>query len=745
MILAALIPYRPTVLRWRDREQWGAAVKHIRTALIFTIAVSALAGSGRARAQDSELQLETITVTAERRPESLQNTAATVTAVSASALQSAAIQDTLSLPTVVPGLTISDVGGWSAPFIRGVGTSAVGPGVEPSVATYVDGVYIPNQAGSIYSFNNISQVEVDKGPQGTLFGRNATGGVIQITTRDPSATPALDAEAGYANYDTYEGNLYGNVGVTSALATNLAVHYQDQQQGWGRYILTGQDAFTSNDVGLRNKWLWTPATGTKLTLSLDFERIKTGEGVTYYTLPGFTSVTGQTFLGPYTVPGRYSYAEPKQYGGSLTFEQDLGWASLTSISADRHLKYYAPFDYGATSIPTVYAIFDVPDSQFSQEIRLASPTGSRVKWIGGLFYFNHNSSFNPISIEESAAPPAPPLTTIDTYAQTNARSEAVFGQATTEVLPKTDLTIGFRYTWDHGSITGHDTIDGSPPFCPHSAVCPASQSFDYSKPTWRLALAHHFTPDILGYVSDNRGFKSGMYNTDSFTAPPVKPEILDAYEVGLKSELFNHRLRLNLAGYYNDWRNIQESEFSGTVEYYVNAAAAKVYGLDFDALGQVAQGLSVRTNISYAHGYFSSFSCAPSYFLVTPNPACLAAVGTTAFNVTGNQTPHTPDFTGTLSIEYARSTSIGKFSVNLTNSYTTTFYWEPDNIVRQPNVDLLNSSLGWASSDGRWDLRLYGRNLLDRLYYVSAESIGLNTEGSPAAPRTYGFMVGLHL
>ncbi len=685
--------------------------------------------------QTQPVQLEEIIITAERRPENLQSAATTVTAVTATDLERTGVLDTQSLPTLVPGLVISNVGGYAEPFIRGVGTLASGPGAEPSVATYVDGVYLPDTSATLFSFNNIAQVEVDKGPQGTLFGRNATGGVIQVTTRDPSATPKLDLSVGYGNYGTYETKLYGSMGVTSNLAADIAVLYRDQSQGWGRYVLTGDEAFTSHDIAIRNKWLWTPFDASRVTFSANYETAKTGAGVTSYTYPGTVSLTGQGFLGPYLIPGRYSYSQPEQYGASLKVEQGLGWADLTSISAYGQTHYYAPFDYGATSIPIVYAIFNSPGYQLSQEIRLASVQQSAVKWVGGAFYSERSSGFNPLAILESSFPPE-----IDSFARTKAGSIAAFGQTTVEVLPKTELTAGLRYTRDRVSIEGHDIIHAIAGDTPLESN---GESTGYGKLTWRTALAYHFTPDLLGYASYNRGYKSGLYSTDSFTAPAVKPEQIDAYETGVKSELFDHQVRVNLAAFYNKWSNIQVVEYAGAISYFVNAASATIYGFDLDTTANLVEGLTLRTSVSYAHGRYTSFANAPSYFI--PGTSTLNPAGVALVDATGNATTHTPDFTGLVSLDYSHPTRIGPFDVAVTNSYTSSFFWEADNVLREPAVDLLNGSFGWSSSDKRWDVRVYGQNLLKRLSFVSGISIGLNAEAIPAAPLTYGIVFGLHL
>src|ERR1700722_2807142 len=215
---------------------------------------------------DTGVALEEVTVTANRRQESMQNVPLSVTAANAETLAANGITSTSDLSELTPGLVVNVANGWVEPFIRGVGTTANSTGLSSPVAIYVDGVYYAAPTGTLFSFNNIAAIEVDRGPQGTLFGRNATGGVIQVTTKDPSHTPLLDVQAGAANYRT------GTGGVTDTLAGDIAVHYSKQDEGYGvnLYPGTGRDVYTNREADVRSKWLWTPTERDKITVALDY-------------------------------------------------------------------------------------------------------------------------------------------------------------------------------------------------------------------------------------------------------------------------------------------------------------------------------------------------------------------------------------------------------------------------------------------------------------------------------------------
>src|ERR1700728_1032670 len=227
--------------------------------VVSSVVVPLAYAQAQAGGDSTDQQLAEIVVTAQRRSENLQNVPIAVTALTSADLQSSGVNSTLDLPLLTPGLVAAQSAGNVTPHIRGVGTSAFGAGLENSVATYVDGVYIANAPSSVMQLDNVSEVEVLKGPQGTLFGRNATGGLIQITTKDPETTFSGHFQAGYANYQTSNAVGYVTGGLTDAVAADLSVAAQFQRQGWGRNYFNGEDAYRDDrNLAFRNKWLIHP-------------------------------------------------------------------------------------------------------------------------------------------------------------------------------------------------------------------------------------------------------------------------------------------------------------------------------------------------------------------------------------------------------------------------------------------------------------------------------------------------------
>jgi iron complex outermembrane receptor protein len=246
----------------------------------FTV-VSLLAGSSANAAPAESDQLVEIIVTAQQRVENAQKVPISVAPICPDAALDAGAISTDMLAQLVPGVQMGHKINSATTFIRGIGPNSNGTGEESSVAVYLNDTYIPTDDASIFQLNAISGIDVLKGPQGNVFGRNATGGVIQVHTKDPQFEPSDDFEAAYGNYNTFTGNAYMTGKVIENVASNLAVYITDQQSGWGHDVVTGQEAFTAEDWGIRNKWLWTPTSSTRIPLAGNFSytRGEVGHGL----------------------------------------------------------------------------------------------------------------------------------------------------------------------------------------------------------------------------------------------------------------------------------------------------------------------------------------------------------------------------------------------------------------------------------------------------------------------------------
>ncbi len=699
---------------------------------------SAQAAASASAAPTSGVELQQVVVTAQRRDESWQSVPISVSVISGNSALNSGISTSEELPLAVPGLQMDLDGVGLSPFLRGVGSTFYSPGAESSVAIYVDGGYLPSEAALI-NLNNIDRVEVLKGPQGTLFGRNATGGVIQVVTKDPSIEPYADLSVGYGNYQTSVLNFYGTTGVAAGLATDLAVYADDNPTGWGHNLSNGEQDYTYKNIDVRNTWLWQPQAGTRIKLALDYEDTTNEAGLGFKPLPGTTTLAGTTYPGFYNTNANLQDRTVMHQGGALLqVSQDLQFATFKSISTYRELRSNFLLDQDASPLPIVNIhIFD-PENSLTQELQLISPEASKLQWIGGFFYYHDVAGLEPLDISGLAAAP---FSQVAMAARQHTASYAGYGQATFAVAPETHLTTGIRYTDDQRSIDGTTSAAGV------GVLASDTQSAQFDKVTWRLALDHQFTPDVLGYISDNRGFKSGTFNTSAYTQPAVKPEVLDAYEVGLKSEYFDHRFRANLAGYYYQYSDLQVSELVAGSQIVLNAAKAEIYGLDADFTVLPIQNLTLKSSFALIHGRYTSFPNAPYFPAVTAADCSpgVGAVGACTIDATGLETVHTPSFTMSLSADYVKPSQVGPFDIAADFYHSDGFFWDPADQIRQPTYSLYNASLGWMNPQERFGVRLWAKNLGGAHYYSYAIAQTLGEDFSPAPPRTFGVTISAHL
>jgi iron complex outermembrane receptor protein len=686
----------------------------------------------------SGVQLQQVVVTAQRRDESLQSVPISVSVITGDSALNSGITTSEELPIAVPGLQMDLDGVGLSPFLRGVGSTFYSPGAESSVAIYVDGGYLPSEA-ALFNLNSIDRVEVLRGPQSTPFGRNATGGVIQVVTKDPSIEPYADLSVGYDNYQTSVLNFYGTTGVAAGLATDLAVYADDNPTGWGHNLSNGDQDYTYQNIDVRNTWLWQPQGGTRIKLALDYEDSTNEAGLGFKPLPGTATLAGTTYPGFYNTDANLQDRTVMHQGGVLLqVSQDLTFATFKSISTYRELRPNFLLDQDASPLPIVNIHILDPENSLTQELQLISPEASTLQWIGGFFYYHDVAGLAPLDISGLAAAP---FSQVAMVARQHTASYAGYAQATFAVAPETHLTTGIRYTNDRRSIGGTTSAEGV------GVIASDAQSAQFDKVTWRLALDHQFTPDVLGYISDNRGFKSGAFNTSVYIQPAVKPEVLDAYEIGLKSEYLDHRFRANLAGYYYEYNDLQVSELVAGSDIIVNAAKAEIYGVDADFSVLPIRNLTLNASFALIHGRYTSFPDAP-YFPAVTAPGCSPGAGVDGactIDATGLETVHSPSFTLSLSAEYVRASQVGPFDIAADFYHSDGFYWDPANQVRQPTYSLFNASIGWKNPQERFGVRLWGKNLGGAKYYSYAISQSLGEDFSPAPPRTYGVTISAHL
>jgi len=704
--------------------------------------------------------LEEIIVTAQRRAESLQDVPIAVTALTSTALANAGVDATRDLPQMVPSVQITRSGPSGLFFIRGVGTTNAASGEEGANAVYIDGVYLGDLSQTINYFNNVERVEVLKGPQGTLFGRNATGGLIHIITREPGPVAKMDGKIGIANYDTISAQAYVGGPLSDAISADIAVTSLHQNDGWGRNLTRKTKNNVNDYQGIRSKIVAQPLDALKVTLAGDYFASSDNLALGWRIADGIVGTGG--FTGPNghdTTANHDALTKLRLWGISLTGELDLGFASLTSITGYRKTRNTSRFDVDGGPLNLVNIDYQASGQTFQEELRLASNETEPFSWQAGLFYLRSKAATD--QNQNGAAFAVQSLREIDIVSSLTTKSYAAFGELTYALTPTTKITGGLRYTKDVRDFNGNQTLtllNGVQ--LPTSSV---NSDLKYSEFTYRIALRQDLSDAIHLYASVNRGFKAGSYSLQSPTSPPVKPQYIMAYEGGLKSEFFDRRLRLNLAAYHYDIDDYQVRSAAAAnpgANILLNAATVKVDGFDAEFEGVVTERFRVFGGMTILNSRFDKFggpgadfqapisypnpATCPPQLRGTTDPGVLGAgpqTGglTTCFgDASGNRTPLAPKFTGSLGASYTFEVGAsGSLRFSALYNYNSGYVFEPDNLARQKSFSLLNGSIEYRPT-AQIGFELWANNLTDTTYTVQDLSTGTGITQALAPPRTYG-------
>ena len=669
----------------------------------------------------------------------MQNVPISVSAVTADTLRALGAVGVIDLGSIAPGLYVGRQLASPLIYLRGIGTTSTQGGQESPTALYVDGVYYAELPGLNFQFNSIERIEVLKGPQGTLFGRNATGGLVQIVTKDPQHDPYAQIGLSAANYETYGGDLYATTGLGENLAVDIALVGSDQGEGWGRNLTLDVENGLTDEFGVRNVWLWEPSDATTVRAAFDYTKTETTVGLSRQASPDSRSINGQ---GPPAdiyddLSNIQNNQEIEAFGGALKISHSFGSVDLVSISAYRDTDSDIAFDQDNTPIPLVNAPIFYRTETFSQEFQLLSNDSERFDWIVGLFYmdldFDYQLVLNGLGL---------PTGLNDKHSRQQVTSYAGYAQGTYAIGDATNLTAGIRFTSDEREFRGTDTFSAPIP-CPGNPtnvaiVCPstAPPEVTQEEPTWRLSIDHRFSDEWMAFASYNRGFKSGLYNLVNPSSPRLNPEIVDAYEVGFKSDLIERPRAAERCGRSTTTiRTCRSQVIYAGLTVLSNAAAADVYGVELEVEAAPTDNLRLFAGVAYLDTEYTDF---PNAQLSTPRPPPAGGNAVVTGSATGNELVRAPDFSGSLAAEYTIPTSSGNWGINGSYVYTGSFFWEPDNRREQDSYGLLNGELSWRSPSEAMRVFIFGRNLTDEEYSQFVSDGGLGDSTAWAAPRTYG-------
>jgi len=673
-------------------------------------------------AQDDSPTLKAVTVTATRREASLQQVPVAVSVVDGEQLERENRNSVASIVQQVPSLNFRTGASNkdTSLFIRGVGTISTSPGVEPTVATVIDGVVFGRPGQSTLDLLDIERLEVLRGPQGTLFGKNASAGVLNITTRAPT-----EETHGFVEQSYYSGNEsrtrfgIGGALIPDTLKGSISTLF-GSYDGNVDNKANGQEVNGYNRKGVRGKLVFTPSDDLSLTLAADYlkSRDDAPNGVVAKSLlPAFSNALAPVRADSDNrdvVSDYRSHVDDTNKGLSAQLDWNLGDYTLTSITAWRGWDNTQWQD--GDRLATISAAFpgiedkgELEYNQYSQELRLASPKGQFLEYVGGLFYMHGKDEE---TYRRTLRTTTATQQGIADYSTTN-DSYAVFGESTLNFTERFRGIAGLRWThddleYDHRRVsTSTVAVNGIQP------GTSSSGSVDEDGWSGRLGVQYDLTDDITSYLTYSRGYKGPAYNV-FFNMQPrdtdaLKPETSNSWEAGLKASLWNNRLTTNVAVFHTEYENYQANFFDSVagqvVTRLINAGSVSSEGVELDFALQATSQLKFSGAVAYTKARIDEFAC----------PAGAAA----SCNVNGKPLPYSPDWKSYVRADYSIPLDNG-----LDIELGTDFSWQSKvQYDISQNADTIqgaygiwNASVALADYNEGWRVALLAKNLADKSY-----------------------------
>jgi iron complex outermembrane recepter protein len=741
----ACVKSQPRHVPWAERF-----LRLAKLVLYVTIWVVLAAACGQPSAAQETRSLdghEEIIVTAQRRPERAEDVPISLTTLTGEELQRMQATDMAGLGKVVPSLNMTRTGAFTQPYLRGVGKRST-LGVENSVATYVDGVYLASPISALLDLHGIERIEVLNGPQGTLFGRNATGGVIQIITRDPSPDTSGEAELHAGSHGYARGDAY-LTGGNDQIAGNLALSLS-RNGGYGSNFFTGKkdQGEVDHRIVARSKWVWRPTSSLKLALAGDYQDID--QDFSSRPVAGFPPIGEPRILGfrdgDQDGSNRFRFG----YGGmSIQADVEIGSVSFMSLSAVRRARARFGFDLDLGPRPLFSGAPTAEQRQISQEFQLQSSKSSRLRWLAGLYYIRIGEKYDPTLFGYGGSYSALLGGRIrQTLSDRGiASSYAAYSQGTLPIGRASELTLGLRYTIERRLVEakGGRLFDNSPfvrpiPGLPLLTEEPFRNSENFRELTWRASLDRHFSDQMMGYLAVSRGFQSGGWNLQTPQNPAFGPERLDDFEAGLKFVDRSRRFRADTTVFYYDYSELQVSAATPIGSVTTNAASAEIYGIDLQLDARFGQSTDLTLGAQLLKARFKHF----------PNATCtdfsadaVIPYSPITCDVTGNRLPFAPKLKFNAGANH--QISLGRngtlvLSANL--AYNSGYFSEPDNVVRQKAFTTVDATAEWRMNPRGPSVRFWMLNLTGSHYYNSL--VTFPTAGvlqSPSPPRRVGASV----
>jgi iron complex outermembrane receptor protein len=668
----------------------------------------------------AELALEEVVVTAQKRAENMQEIPIAVSALDESALETSGFDGVNDLSYMVPSLQFGNFGPVAFVAIRGIGMENTTAGGDPGVAMHLDGVYIGRPVGSLFTAFDTERVEVLRGPQGTLYGRNATGGSINLITRKPGDEFEGEIEATLGDYNLRQIRGAVNLPISESVSARVVAFNEERDGYTENSVPGGTDANDADNYGLRSHVSFDINDSASFLLSASY--VKNG-GVG--TQAEVREAYPQTLAGP-PIPGTVDFVldgetlvndqRPFKEAKGLRESQDnefvlvsgtLDWDfdnfSIKSITAYGESEFESHQDTDSSEKALGELVLTENAEQFSQEIQLISDTGGDLRWIGGLYYFKEKgtrySTFYESRFDIIAGMNGTEAG-VKLGGDVETTSWAVFAQGTYDINDEVAVTLGLRYTDDEKEGTNKNILFG-PEFVGEVAV-------DSQEVTGKLSFDWKFSEDSMLYASLARGYKSGGINQVAIVSAGrdavYAPEFVDTLEVGLKSRLLDDRLQLNVSAYTNDYSDLQFQVFQNSGPAAGNAGEATVNGLEVELQALLSENWAIDASAGFMDSEYETL-----VFDVNGDGI--------DEDYSGNELTRSPELTYSLGVTGNWDFNSGSLRLRLEGSYTDEIYYaflnrEGDRADDYTNVNL---RLHWTSQEEKFTAELFATNLTDEV------------------------------
>lgn len=689
---------------------------------------SAMACATPAAAQTADGLIEEVVVTATKRPTELQETPVAVTAITGAQIEQSRLQTLDDALLLVPNANFLNATGASGSYaiLRGSATIDDAPGVDLPVTFFIDDVFYGSASVAYPDFYDVEQIEVLRGPQGTTFGRNVTGGAIVIRSREPDGTFGASLSATIGDNDRFEARGHVTGPITDRINGRFAFSARDYG-GHQKNIFNGADeagqefysarAMLDVELGPRTDALLNVAYTVDKSPGVGYSFLIFGNGPSR---PGFAGVALPT--DPDETAGNVTpKSDGDNFSSALRIGHDLGFATLTSITAYRRTTTDYLNDADGTSLNIQTARDRQREAQWSQEFRLASAGEGRLEWIAGLYLLRQVATrterYNHDAVPGTTlAFLVPGHLEARLYQNIETSSVAPFIEGVYRFTDQLALRAGVRYTWEEKSgRTQHEGVNRITTFPVDYNV---AYSKDWSATTPRVVLEYKPNEDLFFYAGASRGFKSGGFTLNPLTAAaaatPYDPEYVWNYEAGMRSDWLDRRLRLNVTLFQQKTTDLQVRSWNGTTFAFTNAGKTRARGVEVELLARPTSQIDLGASYGYIDAEYLDYACTATIncrgrkFASVPEQS-LSAFAAARFDLGAN---------GEIFTRLEAQFRSAVWS-NATNDH-------PDRIRDLTRIDgLYNAQIGWESEDGAWRVTAWGRNLTDERFVNIAVDLSI--------------------